>query len=62
MDPALGQPQVYADEEFGGLREDLRRQEHRPRKDPDLFGIWTGLVTRVIPAKDPEFRSPKCVA
>eukprot|EP00972_Heterocapsa_arctica_P053982 7951083-Heterocapsa_arctica.AAC.1 len=57
----LAEPQVYADEEFQGLRDDLQGRQHRPRNDPDLFGVWAGLVTRVIPAKTPEFRSPRCV-
>eukprot|EP00972_Heterocapsa_arctica_P104388 15386952-Heterocapsa_arctica.AAC.1 len=56
LDPALGEPQVYADEALEAHRGDLRTA-HRPKEDPTLLGIWTGLVTRTISAKDPEFRT-----
>eukprot|EP00972_Heterocapsa_arctica_P110122 16215489-Heterocapsa_arctica.AAC.1 len=80
LDPKLGEPQKYADEEFEALREGLDKsypcgehaqgldksypygEGHRMKKNPELFGVWTGLVTRVISAKDPEFRSAPCVS
>ena len=33
---------------------------HRPHHDPCLFGVWSALVTRLIPAKSPEFHSKPC--
>ena len=35
---------------------------HRQKQDKSLLGVLNALVTRVIPAKDPEFHSPPCVA
>ena len=35
---------------------------HRPHRDPCLFGVWSALVTRLIPAKSPEFHSEPCKA
>jgi hypothetical protein len=61
LDPALGMPQTYADEALEAPHGDLR-SAHRPKTDTSLMGIWTGLVTRTISAKDPEFRSAPCMA
>ena len=35
---------------------------HRPHRDPYLVGVWSALVTRLIPANSPEFHSEPCVA
>ena len=35
-------------------------QVHRPHFDPNTFGLWTGLVTRIVPAGTPEFKSAPC--
>eukprot|EP00972_Heterocapsa_arctica_P042293 6234059-Heterocapsa_arctica.AAC.1 len=43
LEPSLAATQVYADEEFQGLRDDLQERQHRPRDHPDLFGVWAGL-------------------
>ena len=36
------------------------RPQHRPRNRQYKFGMWSGLVTRIIPAGSPEFRSEFC--
>ena len=33
---------------------------HRPRHYPCVFGVWSALVTRWVPAKSPEFHSQPC--
>ena len=33
---------------------------HRLRVDPSNFGLWSGLVTRIVPAGTPEFKSAPC--
>jgi len=34
------------------------RPGHREKLDPSYFGVWTALVTRLIPSRSEEFRSP----
>ena len=41
-----------------GPRVDAR---HRPRHLHHQFGVWSGLVTRIVPAGSPEFKSEPCV-
>ena len=33
---------------------------HRPRYDPCVFGVWSALLTILIPVKSPEFYSLPC--
>ena len=35
---------------------------HRPHPDPCLLGVWSALVTRLLPAKSPEVYSELCKA
>ena len=35
---------------------------YRPHRDLCLFGVWSALVTRLIPSKSPEFHSEPCKA
>ena len=35
---------------------------HRHHRDVGFFGVWSALVTRLIPAKSPELHSEPCVA
>ena len=37
-----------------------KREAHRLHLDPNTFGLWSGLVTRIIPAGTPEFKSDSC--
>ena len=37
-----------------------KRGTHRLHLDPNTFGLWSGLVTRIIPAGTPEFKSDSC--
>ena len=45
-----------------GASDSPPRTGHRCRNDPELFGVWTALVTRIIPAKTDEFKSAACQA
>ena len=38
------------------------KQPHRPKYDPAYCGIWTALVTRLIPSGSAEFKSSGCQA
>ena len=35
---------------------------HRDLRDPGTHGLWTSLVTRIIPAGSAEFKSVRCGA
>ena len=45
---------------LGAQGSERKEGGHRPRHDPCVFGVWSALVTRLIPAKSPEFHSQPC--
>ena len=61
IDPVLG-AEGFADSPVHAEGPERGDEGHRPHRDPCLFGVWSALVMRLIPAKSPEFHSEPCKA
>ena len=48
--------QIYA------VADETVHSEHRKKNDPELFGIWSALVTRIVASGSEEFKSAGCQA